>query len=564
VTLLPTKPPTPQPSASATPPPTATPIPEKPVRVALQSNPENLHPFYAQSPAAQTVLGALFVGCVGPNEKGEPIALGCEQVPTLENGGAKFVGEGLDRYLEVTFKIRLGWRWTDGQAVTANDAVYAWQLLMQPEANLRDPLTQKVFAMSAPDPRTIVVNFMSAAQARAAANGELTGDVAFQYFSQLGDYVQNAQQETPLLDANYWGVVRWLPAHVLQGIAPKDHAASPYAQLPIGDGAFEIKSRPNTGIVLARAAQAFPLGEVKPVGIEFVFGDDLSKLDYNLSWAMPYDEYNQLAQTIEFDASSTEQLLLNVDRFPFNNVKVRQAVAYALNREVFWKEVMPVLPMSPLTPTLGYVPQRALELLTEAGWNCTRKPCQKFDETKGVTQTLEFTLVTTERTPRNLVAQVIQKQLGDIGFGVNIQIVYGLGTQSKLFAAANEGGILLSRNFDAALYQAPETNSLRGRFDCASVPSEQASDTSKGNASGFCDAEIDALIAASEVSEDVLSPASRAKAYAEALAAVEAQAPVVRLYIPKLHVLAEDLSGLKPGANVPVTWNAWEWVLTEK
>jgi peptide/nickel transport system substrate-binding protein len=317
--------------------------------------------------------------------------------------------------------------------------------------------------------------------------------------------------------------------------------------------------------VLARAAQAFPLGEVKPAGITFVFGNgEANLIDYNISWAMSYDGYNKLAEAVAYDAASSEQILLNVDRFPFNDVKVRQALAYAINRDVFLKEVQPLVPLSPLTPTLGYVPQRALELLTEAGWNCTPKPCQKFDATKGVTVTLEFTLVTTERNPRNLVAQVIQKQLGEIGFGVNIQIVYGLGAQSKLFAPAKEGGLLLSRNFDAALYQAPETGSLRGRFDCASVPTEQANDVSHGNASGFCDAEVDKLIAASEAGEGVLSPASRAKAYAEALAAVEAQAPVVRLYTPKLFVLALDVSGLKPGANVPVTWNAWQWVLAKK
>ena len=352
--------------------------------------------------------------------------------------------------------------------------------------------------------------------------------------------------------------------HLLQGISPKDQATSPFAQLPVGDGAFEIKSRPNTGIVLARSAQAFPLGEVKPTGIAFVFGEDLRALNgYNISWAMAYNEYSKLAQTLDFDAASTEQILLNVDRFPFNDVKVRQALAYAINRDAFAKEVQPVVPMSPLTPTLGYVPQRALELLTEAGWNCARKPCQKFNATKGLTQTLEFTLVTTERNPRNLVAQVLQKQLAEIGFGVNIQIVYGLGTQSKLFAPAKEGGLLLARKFDAALFQAPETGSLRGRFDCASVPTEQANDVSKGNASGFCDVEIDKLILASDMSEAVLSPVSRAKAYAEALAAVETQAPALRLYTPKLFVLAQDVSGLKPGAAVPITWNSWEWVLAK-
>jgi peptide/nickel transport system substrate-binding protein len=155
--------------------------------MAIVGEPQTLHPLYATSRAAQTVLGALFVGCAGQNEKGVPVALGCETVPTLENGGARFIGEGEDLHLELTFHIREGWRWTDGTPVTAQDAIFSWQLIMSPEAQLRDPLTQKVYAMTAPDERTLVVSFMSASQARQAAAHTLRGDVPFEYFSQRGD-----------------------------------------------------------------------------------------------------------------------------------------------------------------------------------------------------------------------------------------------------------------------------------------------------------------------------------------------------------------------------------------
>ena len=553
----------PTPTATSAP-PTATPVPDEPIVVAVRGPVDTLHPFYARSEAAQTTLAALFVGCTGPDETGQPIALGCEQVPTLDNGGAQFVGEGLDRYLELTFKIRPGWRWTDGKPVVAQDALYAWQLLMQPEAGLRDALTEKVFTMLAPDPSTIVVRFMSAAQARSAANGELSGDVAFQYFSQLGDYAQYTQQETPLVDANSWAVVRWLPSHLLQDVTPRDQLSSSFAQTPVGDGAFQIASSDASRIVLAPAAQPFPLGAPKITGIELVFADSLSQVagQYNVGWPEPLDAGAALTNSVVFDSPNTEQILLNVERFPFNDVKVRQALAQSIDRSALVQTLgteSPDAALTLITPTLPYDPQRAATLLAEAGWTCTTKPCAKLDETEGVTRTLEFTLVTTERQPRTLLTQVIQQQLAAVGFGVNVQIVYGLGKASKLFAPYGAGGILLTQNFDAALYQQLDQGSLRGLFDCASIPTEQINDVTKGNASGFCDPAVDAVVYASDSGEAALSAAGRAKAFADALAAVESAAPVVRLYKPLQMVQINGVVGLKPSALLPVTWNAWAW-----
>jgi ABC-type transport system substrate-binding protein len=42
------------------------------------------------------------------------------------------VGEGADKHLEVTHKIKAGWRWTDGTPVTTKDVLYNWKLIMDP------------------------------------------------------------------------------------------------------------------------------------------------------------------------------------------------------------------------------------------------------------------------------------------------------------------------------------------------------------------------------------------------------------------------------------------------
>ena len=80
------------------------------------------------------------------NEKAEWIPLGCETVPTIDNGGAKFVGDGADKHLEVTYKIKKGWRWTDGTPVTSKDAVYQWKLIMDPDFEVADrTFYEKIF-----------------------------------------------------------------------------------------------------------------------------------------------------------------------------------------------------------------------------------------------------------------------------------------------------------------------------------------------------------------------------------------------------------------------------------
>lgn len=557
-TIFGTTPPTATPPPTNTPAPTATPIPPKPIHVTLSGSIDSLHPFYATSPAARDVAGALFVGCVGEDDAGQSIALGCEQVPTADNAGATFVSESADRHLQATFKIRQDWRWTDGKPVTAQDALYAWQLIMSPESGLRDPLTQQVFSMAAPDERTIVVSFMSAAQAQAAANGALRGDVPFEYFSQLGDYAQYANVESPLAPADYASVVRWLPSQLLRDVPPAQQRDSAFATKPIGDGAYEIDSVANDRITLKPAAQPFALGQPAN-GIAFVLSGAVADADAPQVLRDPPAGTPADALTAVQYAAGVEQLVLNVDRFPFDDVKVRQALAHAINRDVF------VQGSSVATSTasaLTFDPARSKALLQEAGWNCDVLPCVKAvtnDAGEPISRTLSFKLTTTEREPRNLVAQEIQKQLAQAGFAVDVEIVFGLGRQSRMFAPFAQGGVLLTRNFDAALYQTLDPLALSGQFGCNSIPTDTANDVSRGNASGFCDPEVDKLMAEAEGGESVIAPAAHAEAVRKAEAAIQQQAPAVPLYAPLRAVYARNVNGVKPAAALPITWNAWQW-----
>ena len=53
-------------------------------------------------------------------------------VPTLENGGAYYVGTGDDKHLVVKYKLKRGVKWFDGQEVTSNDVIFTYKLWLNP------------------------------------------------------------------------------------------------------------------------------------------------------------------------------------------------------------------------------------------------------------------------------------------------------------------------------------------------------------------------------------------------------------------------------------------------
>jgi peptide/nickel transport system substrate-binding protein len=84
--------------------------------------PQAVTPIYPQPASATSIEQALFNGLVGFDPLLQPYGDLASEVPTPDNGGVKVTAAGMD----VTYPLRAGLHWSDGQPITPDDVIFTW------------------------------------------------------------------------------------------------------------------------------------------------------------------------------------------------------------------------------------------------------------------------------------------------------------------------------------------------------------------------------------------------------------------------------------------------------
>lgn len=96
--------------------------------IGITQYPATLHPNIESMAAKSYVLGFTRRPLTAHNPDWRLTCLGCETLPTLENGLARLETTPDGRAgIRVTWRLREGWRWGDGTPVSAEDTLFAWQ-----------------------------------------------------------------------------------------------------------------------------------------------------------------------------------------------------------------------------------------------------------------------------------------------------------------------------------------------------------------------------------------------------------------------------------------------------
>lgn len=123
-------------------------------------------------------------------------------------------------------------------------------------------------------------------------------------------------------------------------------------------------------------------------------------------------------QVLEVPAFGLGYLAMATDKAPLNNVKIRQAINHALNREALVKTVF----LGVGTPAYGYLPPLLPEALAD-------KEAHKYDvalakklvQESGVATPIKLTLATDNKTSHVRMAEAVQAQLKEIGIEASIE-----------------------------------------------------------------------------------------------------------------------------------------------
>jgi len=100
------------------------------ITVGTWQFPSSFSPYFSSQAAATPVQNALFDGLLATDQKLQWYGDLAGDVPTVENGGVRQVGAGMD----VTYQLRPGLRWSDGQPLTSDDAVFTYRTITGPAA----------------------------------------------------------------------------------------------------------------------------------------------------------------------------------------------------------------------------------------------------------------------------------------------------------------------------------------------------------------------------------------------------------------------------------------------
>ena len=313
--------------------------------------------------------------------------------------------------LVITFHLRKGVRWHDGQPFTAEDVLFTYRLTIDPKtptAYAGDFL--KVKKAEVLDPHTFRVTY----------------DKPF----------------APALMS--WGS-SVMPKHLLEG---KDVTKSPLARHPIGTGPYRFKEwKTGQKIVLVynpdyfegrpfldgRVMRIIPdmatmFLELRARGIDQM---GLTPLQYTRQTENQY--FRNHFRKYRYLSFSYTYLGFNLQNPMFADRKVRQALACAVNKEELIDGVLLGLgkeasgPFKPGTwqynadvKRYPYDPKKALELLAEAGWRDTDG--DGILDKKG--QRFEFELLVNQGNEvRAKTAEIVQRRLAEVGISVKIRVI---------------------------------------------------------------------------------------------------------------------------------------------
>ncbi len=449
----------------------------------------------------------------------------------------KLVGDLAERWKvsnggkTITFFLRKGVKWHDGVEFTAEDCLFTYQKLI-------DPKVATPYSSSFTD----------------IAKAEPIGKYIFR--------VTYKEPFSPALDS--WAGMGIIPKHLLEG---KDINTDEFNRHPVGTGPYKFKEwiagqkivldvnndyfegRPNIDQFIYRIIpdSSTMFQELLSGGVDMM---GLTPLQYLRKSETRRIRENY--QKFRYPSNGYTYMGYNLRSPLFSDVRVRQALAYAIDRQSIIDGVLLGLgkpctgPFSyvswaynPHAKSYPYNPRLAREMLREAGWKDTN--AGGILEKDGMP--FSFTILTNQgNNERIRTAEIIQQNLKAVGIDAKIRVMEW---QAFLEQIDN-------RSFDAIIlgWQMSRDPDLYDIW--------HSSKTKKGeyNFVGYKNPEVDRLLVEGRRTFDI---EKRKKIYYRIHEILAEEQPYAFLYVPDaLPIVHKRFKGIEP-APLGIMYNFIKW-----
>jgi peptide/nickel transport system substrate-binding protein len=494
------------------------------------------------------------------------------EIPSLENGGVAADGKS------VTWKLKQGIKWSDGQLFTAKNVLFTYAFITNPDVGSVSVAPYKSVAkVEAVDDYTVRITFKTvnpawalpfvgvqgmiipehvfaaynnkkAAEAPADLAPVGTGPYLLKEFRKedvliIGEDTVNTVKLIYEPNPYYRDAAKLKFKHVtLQGGGDATAAANAVLRDGVVDYAWNLQLDDKALVAL----------EAKGVGkVALSFGSYIERIMLN------YTDPNH--ETADGERSSTQ--------FPhpfLNDIKVRQALAYAVDRKriaaLYGRagRVTSNILVSPSiydSPNTGYAfdLKKAAALLDEGGWKDTDGDGVR--DKNGIPLTVLYQ--TTVNSVRQETQDIVTQALESIGVHVENKMI-----DSSIFLGSGADNTNTRRHFysDVEEYaygnKSPDPGAYMRGWTCAEA-AQKKNEWSGSNWARYCNPAYDALF---EKSTTEVDPEKRRQLFVQMNDLLVQDAAV----IPMVHWadvsgLGKAIEGFNPTPWDSETWNIAEW-----
>jgi peptide/nickel transport system substrate-binding protein len=504
------------------------------LRVGSYEDLNTLNPVLSDQQWVTDVAQMVYSGLIDHDDKANPIPDVALRVPSQENGGISRDGK------TVTYHLRKGVKFSDGVPLTSADVKYTWQQIMNPRNNVpyRSPYDE-VASIDTPDDYTVIVH--------------LKAPVAY--------------IATSFMSNGSIGSI--IPKHILAKYADLNEV--PFNTKPIGSGPFVVE-RWEPGSLLT--LQANPLYWRGPPKLHEILYKIIPNQNTLLTDLLAHDvDFYYDAPEVQFATLNSlrgyrmthvpnmtyEHIDFNCGKPPLDDVRVRQAIAYAIDWRALAQDVYFGLDPQGMADTppasWAYDPtvlpyphdlSKARALLRAAGW--------VVDSSGAVVrngQPMRLDIVTVAGiTTRAKAEELIQQDLRAVGIAVDIHNY----PANLLFAPYFAGGLLAHGKFNLSLYA---WSYARPDPDDTNTIGPHALPPSGANYTFYADPKIGEWQQAGQLSYD---RAKRRPYYVLIQHRIHDMVPFHTIvWRSNFDAVNTDLRNFKPVPDVSDFWNSYQW-----